>query len=94
MLPSYVFHNPHGVAVISTLQQVSAAFGSSLFIGLMGTVQEKQLAIITNPDFYQQQAAITSGVNIAFTAALIMVIIGLLLSLFLKRRGEEPTTLY
>ena len=86
-------YNPHGVAVISTLQQVSAAFGSSLFIGLMGTVQEKQLATIKNPDFYQQQAAITSGVNIAFTAALIMVIIGLLLSLFLKRREKEPTTL-
>lgn len=77
---------PHGVAVISTLQQVSAAFGSSLFIGLMGTVQEKQLATIQNPDIYQQQAAIISGVDIAFTAALIMVVIGLFLSFFLKSR--------
>lgn len=79
-------YNAHGVAIINTMQQISAAFGSSLFIGLMGAVQENHLEKISNPDILQQHAAITSGVDTAFTAALVMVVIGLVLSLFLKRR--------
>jgi DHA2 family lincomycin resistance protein-like MFS transporter len=82
-------HNAHGVAIINTLQQISAAFGSSLFIGLMGAVQAKNLEKIQNPDILQQQAAIISGVNAAFTAALIMVVIGLILSFFIKRRNSS-----
>ena len=79
-------YNAHGVAIINTMQQISAAFGSSLFIGLMGAVQANHLEKINNPDILQQHAAITSGVDTAFTAALIMVVIGLVLSFFTKRR--------
>ena len=34
---------PHGVAILNTLQQISAAIGSSLFIGIMSAVQAKTL---------------------------------------------------
>lgn len=80
-------YNSHGVAITNTLQQISAAIGSSLFIGLMGAKQTKYLSKLKNPDILQQHTAIISGVDMAFTAALILIIIGLILSLFLKQ-GE------
>ena len=83
-------YNAHGVVIINTMQQISAAFGSSLFIGLMGAVQAKHLETIKNPDILQQHSAIISGVDTAFTAALVMVVIGLILSFFIKRRQKEP----
>ncbi len=79
----------HGIAILNTTQQIAAAFGSSLFIGLMGAVHAKHLEQINNPDILQQQAAIISGVNMAFTAALIMVVIGLILSFFIKRHEKR-----
>lgn len=82
-------YSVHGIAILNTTQQIAAAFGSSLFIGLMGTVQTKQLEMVRNPDVFQQKAAIISGVNVAFTAALIMVVIGLILSFFIKRYGKS-----
>ena len=80
-------YNPHGVAIVNTVQQISAAFGSSLFIGLMGAVQTKKLAGFGNPSAAQQKAAIVSGVNAAFTAAFVLVVTALVMSLFLKNRN-------
>lgn len=76
----------HGVAILNTTQQIAAAFGSSLFIGLMGAVYNNHLAGIKNPDITQQHMATTEGATTAFTATLIIVFIGFLMSLFLKRR--------
>lgn len=81
--------NAHGVAILNTAQQIAAAFGSSLFIGLMGAVQTNYLSKIQNPGISQQHAAAVSGVDIAFTAALIITVIGLILSFFIKRREKE-----
>ncbi|MDR3601543.1 MAG: MDR family MFS transporter [Desulfosporosinus sp.] len=83
-------YNAHGVAILNTMQQIAAAFGSSLFIGLMGTVQTKHLEKFKNPSISQQHAAIISGVDMAFTAALIIVVIGLILSFLIKRREISP----
>lgn len=82
-------YNAHGVAILSTGQQIAAAFGSSLFIGLMGAVEARQLAQLVNPDAVQRQRAIISGVDMAFTAALIMAGVGLTLSFFVKRHERE-----
>jgi DHA2 family lincomycin resistance protein-like MFS transporter len=76
----------HGIAVINTLQQIAAAFGSSLFIGLMGVVQSSHLEEIENPSTLQQHEAIVSGVDTAFTVALVIVAVGLVLSCFIKRK--------
>lgn len=82
-------YNSHGVAIFNTVQQIASAFGSSLFIGLMGAVQIKYLSNFKNPDISQQHAAIISGVDIAFTAALILVVIALILTFFIKGRKKE-----
>ncbi len=78
----------HGVAILNTTQQISAAFGSSLFIGLMGAVYNHNIEKFENPNIAQEHIATTEGATTAFTAALILVSIGLLLSLFIKRRKK------
>ena len=84
-------YSTSGVAILSTAQQIAAAFGSSLFIGLMGAIQIKNLNGIENPDNSQIHAAITSGAHIAFIAACIIVTIGLILSFFLKGKVRNET---
>lgn len=79
-------YNAHGVAIINTAQQIASALGSSLFIGLMGTVQGKCLSGFKNPGAAEKSKALISGVNIAFMAALIMIIVGLVLSVFIKKK--------
>jgi MFS transporter, DHA2 family, lincomycin resistance protein len=78
-------YNAHGVAITNTVQQIAAAFGSSLYIGLMGAIQLNYLSKLKNPTILQQHTAVISGVNSAFTAALIMVVIALILSFFIKK---------
>ncbi len=77
----------HGVAILNTVQQVAAAFGSSLFIGLMGahTGHFEKSAV---PNILQQRLLTIQGANAAFTAALVMAAIGLILSFFIKRRNR------
>jgi DHA2 family lincomycin resistance protein-like MFS transporter len=81
-------YNAHGVAITNTLQQISAAFGSSLFIGLMGAIQTGYLSKIKSPNLLQQRTAIISGVDMAFTAALVLVTIAFVLSFFIKQHGN------
>jgi DHA2 family lincomycin resistance protein-like MFS transporter len=82
-------YNAHGVTILNTALQIAAAFGSSLFIGLMGATQGKYLSKYENPGILQQNAALISGVDIAFTAALILVAIGFILSFFIKQREKK-----
>ncbi len=67
---------PHGVAIVNTLQQVSAAIGSSLFMGIMSAVQVKTLAAgnVTN------EAAVAAGFSNATMVAVGIAVIGLSLS--------------
>jgi drug resistance transporter, EmrB/QacA subfamily len=82
-------YNAHGVAITNTIQQLAAAFGSSLFIGLMGARQTAYLSKLTNPSIHQQQNAMILGVKEAFTAALIMVIAALILTFSIKGNREN-----
>lgn len=76
---------PHGVAIVNTLQQVSAAVGSSLFIGIMSSVQLKTLAEgnVTN------KVAVASGFSSATLVAVGISVVGLILS-FAFGRGKCP----
>ncbi|MGQ1911139.1 DHA2 family efflux MFS transporter permease subunit [Marinifilum sp. RC60d5] len=76
----------HGVAILNTSQQIAAAFGSSLFIGLMGARYVKYLARIEKPDLIQRHLATIEGATTSFSVALVVVLTGLLLSFFIKRR--------
>lgn len=85
---------PHGVAIVNTLQQVSAAIGASLFMGIMSAVQLKTLerGNVTN------EAAVASGFSSATLVALGIVIAGFILSFNFGRgkcqpRGNAETTI-
>lgn len=75
----------HGVAITNTVQQIAAALGSSLFIGLMGAVQGSYLSRFQKPSPAQQHTAIVSGVQTAFSAAFVLVVVALLISIFFVR---------
>lgn len=75
---------PHGVALLNTFQQVSAAIGSSLFIGIMSATQIKAMQV----SGATEQVAITKGFTSASMIAFFIVIIGLILS-FIFGRGEN-----
>jgi len=78
----------HGISIISTAQQIAAAFGSSLFIGLMGAVEMRNLYNTPFPDQIQKQMAIVSGTNMAFGAATAVSLAGLALSIFLISKDK------
>ncbi|MCK9301864.1 MAG: MDR family MFS transporter [Bacteroidales bacterium] len=81
----------HGVAILNTTQQIAAAFGSSLFIGLMGVVSARNLAHVQEVDIAQQINATVTGANTAFMAAFICVSIGLVLSFFMMKPRKADT---
>ena len=83
-------YNTHGVAITNTVQQIAAAFGSSLFIGLMGATQTNYLSKFKSANLSQQRAATISGVDTAFTAALILVVFAFIISFFIKGHESEP----
>ena len=70
---------PHGVAIMNTLQQISAALGSSLFIGIMSAAQ---LKAINNSA--TEQIAVATGFQAGASVAVIFVIVGLCLSFTLR----------
>ena len=70
---------PHGVAIMNTLQQISAALGSSLFIGIMSAAQLKALN-----NSATEQVAVATGFQSGTSVAVIFVILGLCLSLTLR----------
>ena len=70
---------PHGVAILNTLQQLSAAIGSSLFIGIMSASQIKALS-----NQVPKQAAVATGFNAATLALSGVVLIAIILSLVLS----------
>jgi DHA2 family lincomycin resistance protein-like MFS transporter len=82
-------YHAHGVAIVNTLQQIAAAFGSSLFIGLLGARQEKILSVIQNPTPLDRQSAMVSGAGLSFSAALLAVLVALIASLFIRKKSAN-----
>lgn len=74
---------PHGVAIINTFQQISAAIGSSLFVGIMSASQLKALN-----NFVPEQVAVATGFRVATLVAVGFVFVGFCLS-FALRLGKK-----
>jgi drug resistance transporter, EmrB/QacA subfamily len=74
---------PHGVAILNTLQQLSAAIGSSLFIGIMSASQLKALS-----NQATAQVATATGFSSATLALSGFVLIGLCLSFALRLENK------
>ncbi|MCO7127114.1 DHA2 family efflux MFS transporter permease subunit [Sporolactobacillus shoreicorticis] len=83
-LPKQMY--PHGTAIMNTLQQVAGGIGTALFIGIMVSGQQAYLSRSANPEAPAQMLqGLVAGMSRAFFIALVVGVISLLLSLFLKR---------
>ncbi|MFB8374031.1 DHA2 family efflux MFS transporter permease subunit [Paenibacillus taichungensis] len=77
---------PHGTAIMNTLQQVSGAIGTAVAVSILSAGQTRFLSSVTDPESPENQlAGFTSGVQNAFIFALVLAVIGLIISLFVKR---------
>jgi DHA2 family lincomycin resistance protein-like MFS transporter len=77
-LPSRLY--PHGSSIISTVQPLSAAIAVALFISVMSSKQDAQLALGDT-----MQAAGAAGVHNAFLTGAILSLTGVLAACFIRR---------
>ena len=81
-------HYASGSAIMTSLQQIGGAIGSSLFVSFMSFGQHSYLQNIINPDSAQQISALISGVNFSFLIGTIILVFVFVLSLFLKKEAH------
>ncbi len=82
---------PHGTAIMNTLQQVAGAIGTAVAISILSSGAERFMNTVedkTNP--LNQVLAFTEGVQSSFLFAIIVSVIGLVISFFIKRVEVEP----
>ncbi|MEF2966818.1 MDR family MFS transporter [Paenibacillus sp. M1] len=81
---------PHGTAIMNTLQQVSGAIGTALFMSIYSSGQVRYLQASANPeDPAEMSNALVSGIHSAFTISMFVGVLALVLGFFL-RRTEAP----
>ncbi len=81
---------PDGTAIMNTLQQVAGAIGTAIAISILSSGSEGFMATVedkANP--LNPLLAFTAGVQDAFLFAIIMAVIGFIISLFIKRVKVE-----
>lgn len=76
-----------GSAIMNTLQQVSGAIGTALFISIMSSSTENYIEEnVTNPqDPMQLLAGALHGFETTFTIAMILAIVALVIAFFMKK---------
>ena len=80
----------HGSAIFSTLQQVSGAIGSALFIATMSARSHSHLVQSSNPDDVTEQlSASVAGYSDTFMLGFIISIIAVIVALFLRKNTKE-----
>lgn len=75
----------HGSAVMTTLQQVAGAAGTALLI----TIMAGRTLSLTESGSSPVDAQ-TGGINLAFTAAAAIAVVGIVLALFMRKAPAEP----
>ncbi|OPH50002.1 multidrug MFS transporter [Paenibacillus ferrarius] len=87
-LPSHL--HPHGTAILNTLQQVSGAIGTALYISIMSGGQKQYLSGASDPQAPAEIVkGLSAGINNAFWFGVIIALVALVLGLFL-RKGKSP----
>lgn len=77
---------PDGTAIMNTLQQVAGAIGTALAVSIMAAGQKSYMSGVSNPeDPSHILPAFTQGVQGAFIFAMVIAIVGLIVSFFIKR---------
>ncbi len=74
---------PHGAAMNNTMRQIAASVGTAILVTVMTTTaQTAQVdSSIARPDIY--------GVNVAFIVILVLTIVGLILSFFVRKNDPQ-----
>ena len=81
---------PDGTAIMNTLQQVAGAIGTAVAISILSSSTQNFLNTVADKtDPLNQLLAFTEGVQNSFVFAIIISIIGLILSFFIKRVEVE-----
>lgn len=76
---------PDGTALLNTLQQVSGAIGTAVAITIMSASQTTYSNKLTDPASSSAiRESLTAGVQTAFIFGLILAIVGLIMSFFIK----------
>ncbi|MBM6995327.1 multidrug efflux MFS transporter [Paenibacillus sp. DXFW5] len=87
-LPNHL--HPHGTAILNTLQQVSGAIGTALYISIMSGGQKHYLSGVSDPQAPAEIAnGLAAGINNAFVFGGIIALVAFVLGLFL-RKGKSP----
>ncbi|MFB5761449.1 DHA2 family efflux MFS transporter permease subunit [Paenibacillus medicaginis] len=82
--------HPHGTAILNTLQQVSGAIGTALYISIMSSGQKQYLSGASDPQSPVEIAkGLAAGINNAFWIGVILAFVAFLLGLLL-RKGKPP----
>jgi DHA2 family lincomycin resistance protein-like MFS transporter len=77
---------PDGTAIMNTLQQVAGAIGTAVAVSIMSAGTVKYMKTVTDSsDPTNEVNALTMGVQNAFIFALIVAMVGFIISLFIKR---------
>jgi MFS transporter, DHA2 family, lincomycin resistance protein len=83
---------PDGTAIMNTLQQVAGAIGTAIGISILSSGRRSFLETVSvsdQKDPINQLLAFTNGVQHAFIFAIIVAVIGLVISFFIKRVNVE-----
>ncbi|GIN69544.1 hypothetical protein J14TS2_00190 [Bacillus sp. J14TS2] len=77
---------PDGTAIVNTTIQTSGAIGTPIAVSILNRSQNAFLAQVNNPQNATAQiGALVQGIQHAYNFAIIVAIIGLICSLFIKR---------
>ncbi|MBO9608032.1 MAG: multidrug efflux MFS transporter [Paenibacillaceae bacterium] len=87
-LPQHL--HPHGTAILNTLQQVSGAIGTALYISMMSGGQKRYLSGAGDPQSPAEIVkGLAAGIHNAFWMGFIIALAAFALGLFL-RKGKSP----
>lgn len=87
-LPRHLY--PHGTAILNTLQQISGAIGTALYISVMSGGQKEYLSGTNDPQSVGEIAkGLAVGINQAFWFGFSVALVALVIGLFL-RKGKLP----
>jgi len=77
---------PHGTAILNTLQQVSGAIGTALFISIMSNGTKDYMKSSADPSSPAEIAnGVVAGVNNAFWIGLVIAVLAFVIGLFIRR---------
>lgn len=76
---------PHGIAIMSTVMQLAGALGTATYVSIMSINQQNYLQNAHSVAENLHKIALIYGINHAFQFCALLLIVGLVIALFIKR---------